>query len=141
MTKLIRHKRSWLYLSKEKRYNYYEYDDCTIKIVFDDGYQVIKADKGHCVIVTFPDGSQFINSTKHEDKNSRLLKHKRNWRHKYDYYEYDDATRKTVFDDGYQVIHTSGGHYITKILPDGRQHTNFWNNEYWFPISCWRKEE
>lgn len=76
---------------------------------------------------------------------SRLIKHKRVWwrlfKPKYDYYEYDDGTTKTVYDNGYKVITTHYGHYITRILPDGRQHTNHWRNEYWPPTSCWKREE
>ena len=145
MTKLIRHKRSWLYWFKAKRYDYYEYDDGTKKIEYNDGCQIIKTDNGHCVIVIFPDGKRYTNSTRLENKSAELLRHKRNWRHNYDYYEYDDGTRKTVYDDGNQIIRTyicnSYFTHITRILPDGRCHTNAWNNEYWPPTSCWMREK
>ncbi len=145
MSKVIRHKRSWLHLFRVNRYDYYECDDGTRKIVYDDGYQVIKANNGHCVIVALPDGRRYTNSTRHENKEAKLLKHRRVWRHNYDYYEYDDGTRKTVYDDGYQIIRTyivdPYFTHITCILPDGRRHTNDWKNEYWPPTSCWTREE
>ncbi len=145
MAKLIRHKKSWLHWFKANRYDYYEYDDGTRKIVYNDGYQVVKADNGHRVIVTFPNGKQYTNSTWLENKKAKLLKHARSWRHNYDYYEYDDGTKKTVYDDGHQVIRTYIEDpyftHITHILPDGRRHTNAWNNEYWPPASCWTREE
>ena len=77
---------------------------------------------------------------------TKLIKHERSWWHlskakRYDYYEYDDGTSLTVYDDGYKVKTSHYGWYVTRILPDGRQHTNCWNNEYWPPTSCWERKE
>ena len=77
---------------------------------------------------------------------SKLIMHKRSWLHvfkknRYDYYEYDDGSTLTVYDDGYRVKTTHNGCYITRILPDGRQHTNYCLNEYWPPIDCWERKK
>lgn len=77
---------------------------------------------------------------------AKLIRHERSRWHlfkanRYDYYEYDDGSTLKVYDDGYKVKTTYNGRYITCILPDGRQHTNYWTNEYWPPKSCWKRKE